>query len=219
MEEKFPSSIKMINSINFKIKEFFLLFIIIPVLFALDFYWVYKAIIGISGFIYVVYVLLKIEGKQFKISKELDWNTFLKKLLLRFLWIVIATSLFVYFTDEELLFKVFVSNWRKWLMFTIMYIVFSVYPQEIIFRTFFFERYSELFPKKSVIVFLNATIFALAHVFYRNALVVAITFVGGWLFARTFYRTGSTLMVTIEHIIFGSWLYLIGMGGALGFPD
>ena len=209
----------MISSFRYKINEFFLLFIILPVLFALDFSWWLKAFIGVSGFIYVVYVLLKIEGKKFKVAPNLDWNTFIRKTLLRFLWIVIVTSLFVYFTNDDMLFKVLFSNWKKWLMYTIMYMLFSVYPQELIFRTFFFQRYTSLFPKKSLIVFLNATIFALAHVFYKNALVVVITFIGGWLFARTFYRTQSTLMVTIEHIIFGSWLYIIGMGSMLGFPD
>lgn len=208
-----------IKSYRFKVYEFFLLFIIIPVFFALDFSWAIKAFVGISGFIYVVYVLLKIEGEKFEIASNLDWNLFLRKLALRFLWIVIATSLFVYFTDEDLLFKVVFSNWKKWLMYTVIYMIFSVYPQELIFRTFFFKRYDELFPKKSLLIFLNAIIFSLAHVFYKNAIVVVITLIGGWLFARTFYRTNSTLMVTIEHILFGSWIYIIGMGGMLGFPD
>lgn len=207
------------TSIGYKISEFFLLFIIVPVLFALEFSWFIKAFIGVSGFIYVVYVLIKIEGKKFRLDPTLDWNLFFKKTALRFMWIVIVTSLFVYFTNEDQLFKVVFTNWKKWLMYTIIYMIFSVYPQEIIFRTFFFERYSSLFAKKNFIIFINAIIFSLAHIFYRNILVLAITLVGGWLFARTFYRTGSTIMVTIEHIIYGSWLYIIGMGGMLGFPD
>ena len=53
---------------------------------------------------------------------------------------------------------------------------------------------------------------------FKNSLVLALTFLGGLLFAFTFYKTKSTLMVSIEHAIYGCWLFTVGMGSMLGFP-
>jgi len=46
-----------------------------------------------------------------------------------------------------------------------------------------------------------------------------LTFVGGILFALTFQKTKSTLLVSIEHAIYGCWLFTVGMGEMLGFPS
>lgn len=48
---------------------------------------------------------------------------------------------------------------------------------------------------------------------------MVLTFVGGLLFAFTFQKTKSTLLVTVEHAIYGSWLFTVGMGNMLGFPS
>ena len=100
-----------------------------------------------------------------------------------------------------------------------MYSFFSVYPQELIYRTFYFQRYEMLFKNRAIFIFVNAVIFSLAHMFLRNSLVLLLTFLGGILFAITFHRTRSTLLVSIEHIIYGSWLFTVGMGEMLAFPS
>jgi hypothetical protein len=46
-----------------------------------------------------------------------------------------------------------------------------------------------------------------------------LTFIGGILFAFTFKKTKSTLLVSIEHAIYGCWLFTVGMGEMLGFPS
>ena len=65
----------------------------------------------------------------------------------------------------------------------------------------------------------NAALFSLAHIFFKNTLVMILTFIGGILFALTFKKTKSTLLVSIEHAIYGSWLFTVGMGEMLGFPN
>jgi membrane protease YdiL (CAAX protease family) len=49
--------------------------------------------------------------------------------------------------------------------------------------------------------------------------VLAFTFIGGILFAYTYQKTKSTLLVSIEHAIYGCWLFTVGMGTMLGFPS
>jgi len=59
--------------------ELFLLFVGIPISFVLEFpIWI-KLILGVLGFGYVVFVLLRIEKNQFKISNNLNWKQFWKQ--------------------------------------------------------------------------------------------------------------------------------------------
>ncbi len=128
------------------------------------------------------------------------------------------TSLFVWLTDSQSLFNVLLNKPKLWLFILFVYSFFSVYPQEIIYRTFYFERYKALFKNDSLFIFVNAIIFSLGHIFFKNSLVIILTFLGGLLFAITYIKTKSTLLVSIEHAVYGCWLFTIGMGGMLGFP-
>ena len=91
-------------------------------------------------------------------------------------------------------------------------------PQEIIYRTFFFERYASLVDNKWLFIFINAILFSLAHLFLKSPLVQIITFIGGLLFAFTYLKTRSTILVSIEHALYGCWLFTVGMGEMLAFP-
>ncbi|MGZ0014763.1 CPBP family intramembrane glutamic endopeptidase [Yeosuana sp. AK3] len=129
------------------------------------------------------------------------------------------TVVFVWFTNKDVFFNVLINKPILWGFIVFVYSVFSVYPQEIIYRTFFFKRYNILFKNKYQLLFINALVFSLAHIFFRNILVLVLTFLGGLLFAFTYKKTNSTLLVTIEHAIYGSWLFTVGMGAMLGFPS
>ena len=203
----------------YKLIEFFLIFILIPVSFTISFpIWI-KMSVGLLGFFYVIYVLRKVEKNQFKIAQNLNWKQFWKQTLLKLISIIIITTLFVYFTNQSSLFIVLLNKPLVWLAILFIYSLFSVYPQELIFRTFYFQRYQLLFKNKNLFLFINAIVFSLAHLFFRNSLVIVLTFLGGLLFAFTFNKTKSTLLVSVEHAIYGCWLFTVGMGEMLGFPS
>jgi len=206
------------QSKHYKLTEFFLIFFIAPISFVLNFSIWLKLSIGLIGFVYIIFVLLKVEKNKFKIAKNLDWTDFWKRTTLLLVGIALITSAFVWLTDRPQLFSVMLNNMLFWLFILLFYSLFSVYPQELIYRTFYFQRYEELFRNKNLLLFVNAIVFSLGHIFFRNALVMIITFLGGLLFALTYYRTKSTLLVSIEHAIYGCWLFTVGMGGMLGFP-
>tara|TARA_R110002050_G_scaffold100607_2_gene208389 strand:- start:37059 stop:37721 length:663 start_codon:yes stop_codon:yes gene_type:complete len=206
------------NSVFYKSIEFFIIFILIPVSYSLSYSAYLKLTLGFLGFLYIIYVLLKVEKEKFKISPHLNWNRFWKETIIRLLLIAFLTTLFVWLNDTESLFEVVINKPAMWFKFLLIYSFFSVYPQELLYRTFFFKRYKMLFKSKSFFFFVNAIVFSLAHLFFKNTLVLILTFLGGLLFALTFKKTGSTLLVSIEHAIYGSWLFTVGMGGMLGFP-
>lgn len=203
----------------YKLIEFFVAFIVVPISFVLEYPVLFKMVIGVSGFLYILFVLQRVENNQFKIAKDLNWKLFWNQILLKLLAIIILTTIYVWWFDKTNLFSAVLNKPLLWLAILFIYSVFSVYPQELIFRTFFFQRYEGLFKSKALFIFINAIVFSLAHLFFRNTLVLAITFLGGLLFGLTFYKTKSTLFVTIEHAIYGCWLFTVGMGNMLWFPS
>lgn len=207
------------QSTVYKLSEFFIIFILIPVSFAVSYpIWI-KMILGIVGFLYVIFVLLRVEKNTFKIASNINWKTFRKHILIQLLIIVMLTVIYMWFIDRDNLFIVLMNKPLFWCMILFIYSFFSVYPQELIYRTFFFQRYRALFKSETLFIVLNASVFSLAHIFFRNGLVMIMTFIGGILFALTFKKTKSTLLVSIEHAIYGCWLFTVGMGEMLGFPS
>ena len=206
------------QSNRFKIIEFFVAFILIPVSFVFDYSHSLKLVVGCLGFLYVVFVLLKVEKQKFQISKTIKWTRFWRVTVTKLISIGLITTFYVWLTQPKSLFSVLINKPLVWLLILFIYAVFSVYPQELIYRTFFFKRYRNFFKNEKVLIFINAAVFSLGHLFFRNMLVVVLTFLGGILFAFTFNKTKSTLLVSIEHGLYGCWLFTVGIGGMLGFP-
>jgi len=207
------------QSIRYKLIELIIIFILVPVSFIFDYPPALKLIIGALGFAYILYILFKVEKNTFKIRKDIDWKYFWKSTLVKFFLIAIITILFVWFTDAKNLFNVVINKPKLWILILLFYSIFSVYPQELLYRTFFFKRYQPIFKNEKVFILVNALLFSMAHLLFKNTLVLVLTFIGGILFAFTFLKTKSTFLVSIEHSIYGCWLFTVGMGSMLGFPS
>jgi membrane protease YdiL (CAAX protease family) len=207
------------QSTRYKSLELLIIFVLIPLSFAFSYAPILKLIIGVSGFTYIIYVLFKIEKIKIRIEKNINWTTFWRSTLIKLSIIIVITSLFVWLTDAQSLFVVMLNKPKLWVLILFFYSFFSVYPQELLYRTFFFQRYENLFKNERLFILVNALLFSLAHLFFKNTLVLLLTFVGGVLFAITFKKTKSTVLVSIEHSIYGCWLFTVGMGNMLGFPS
>ncbi|WP_142785792.1 CPBP family intramembrane glutamic endopeptidase [Changchengzhania lutea] len=206
------------KTLTYRGLEFLIIFILLPVSFTINYsIWV-KLLLGVFGFVYIIFVLLKVHNIKFKVAPHLNWKAFWKHTLFKGIVIATITIIFVWITDKSLLFHVVWNKPMLWVIIVVLYSVFSVYPQELIYRTFFFERYRSVFKSDDLFIFINALVFALAHVLFKNVLVLILTFFGGLLFAITYRKTQSTLLVSIEHAIYGSCLFTVGMGEMLGFP-
>jgi membrane protease YdiL (CAAX protease family) len=100
-----------------------------------------------------------------------------------------------------------------WLAIALLYPVLSVYPQEIMFRAFFFHRYADLLGRPAVRIAVNAALFGWAHVIVHNNMAVLLATAGGILFASTYERSRSLLLVTVEHALYGVFVFTVGLGG------
>ena len=198
--------------------EFFLLFIFLPLSLLLPFSSKIKTASIVIAFAYLLVVLFKSKTIKFKIERSIHWATFLKITALKLIVIAILTTGYVFVMQPSSLFCVPLSNPALWVTILLVYSFLSVWPQEIIYRTFFFNRYGHFFNDKRLLILVNAIVFSLAHLLLRNALVIVLTFIGGLLFAYTFKKTKSTTLVSIEHALYGNWLFTVGMGQMFAFP-
>lgn len=150
-------------------------------------------------------------------SPALLWNSQaaraqLPSILLCFLVCAALVWLAVRLIAPDLLFSFVRATPGFWALVMILYPVLSVYPQGIIYRSFLMHRYASLFPSQLVLIVVSAAAFAFMHIIFRNPLAVTLTFAGGLLFAWRYKVTGSLFTSSLEHALYGCWLFTIGLG-------
>jgi membrane protease YdiL (CAAX protease family) len=99
-----------------------------------------------------------------------------------------------------------------WFLFMIIYPLLAAYPQEIIFRMFFIERYRPLFTSNWSLVVFSGTSFGLAHIIYGNWIAPLFAGLGGVLFAYHYLSSRSVLAAAIEHGLWGCIIFTSGIG-------
>lgn len=93
-----------------------------------------------------------------------------------------------------------------------LYPFLSAWPQEFMYRTYFFSRYERLFPGRLAMVGASAASFSLLHVIYDNGVAVAGSLAGGLLFAAVYARTRNIVYPWIEHTVYGLAVFASGFG-------
>ncbi len=129
-----------------------------------------------------------------------------------FLVSAVALWLAVHIFAPELLFNLIKTHPRLWALIMVLYPVLSVYPQGILYRSFLMHRYAEFFPSRLGLILASAVAFAFMHLIFRNPLAIGLTFLGGLLFAWRYDATSSLLTSSLEHTLYGCWLFTLGLG-------
>ncbi|XAM00580.1 CPBP family glutamic-type intramembrane protease [Phycisphaeraceae bacterium D3-23] len=99
-----------------------------------------------------------------------------------------------------------------WGIIMLAYPWFSVFPQNLIYRAFFCQRYAPVLGTGWAMILLNAVLFSFGHVMFGNWVVLGLTLLGGALFTRTYLKHQSLLLATIEHALYGSFCFSVGIG-------
>ncbi len=123
---------------------------------------------------------------------------------------LVAAAVAVVF--PEYLFGLIASRPSLWAKIMVLYPFTSVLAQEFMYRAFFFHRYGPLFSNRWVLIGVNAIVFAIGHVLFRNWIAVGGTFAAGLLLAWRYERTRSFWAVWIEHVLWGWLVFTIGLG-------
>lgn len=100
-----------------------------------------------------------------------------------------------------------------WLSVLALYPLLSALPQEVMYRAFFFHRYGDLFPTPAARIGASALLFGFAHVLVHNSLAVLLATAAGALISITWHRSRSLLLVSVEHSLYGAFVFTAGVGG------
>jgi hypothetical protein len=155
---------------------------------------------------------------HYQISLSQEWNLAalnreeLARIMLRFVPFAVALTAFTWFMKPEQLFIIPQSNIQLWFAILIFYPLLSVFPQELIYRSYFFKRYL-IWPVGSMQrVVLNAFAFGWLHIVLHNWVAVVFSAIGSLLFTQTYQRTKSLAAVCFEHSLYGCYIFTVGLG-------
>lgn len=200
------------------IVEMLLLFAGIPLVFLVPIAMEIKLTLFLVALIYVVLIAVIERKKKVFQTRNCNQIVVFQKILLRLLIIVVGTITVLYFTNKEDLFNVISTKPMLWLTFSGVYLLGSVIPQELLYRTFFVKRYQTIFSNEITLIIANALLFSFGHIWFQSFIVLAFTFIGGILFIKTYLHSKSIIIVMIEHALYGIWLYTVGYGELFMFP-
>ena len=194
------------------------IFIGVPLLLLGDFVPRPKIIALLAVCIACLALLLRdktFDRSRFGLSGFRNWRT----LSIRFAVIASCLVLYIVLVEPGNVLAILRHNPSLWALIMIVYPVFSVVPQEIIYRAFYFHRYSSLFAHEKVGIVVNAALFAFAHILFRNWVAIIGSFVAGLLWATTYLESRSLLVVSIEHALYGNFVFTLGIGYYFYAPD
>lgn len=135
-----------------------------------------------------------------------------RRVLLTFAAGAILLSIYTAQVEPELLLELPREKPWLWLAILFFYPLLSVVPQELVFRVFLLRRYRDLLPSPEARILVSALLFGFAHIVYGNTLSILLSTAGGFLFGLTYHRTRSIWLVSLEHALYGIFLFTIGLG-------
>lgn len=198
---------KTLNTKWYQTLELIAWFIILPLTYLFDLVSISKLLPLIALFLYCI--ILLIINKRIALIKwklQANWNL----IIVRFLLVCTVVVLFItFFTKNALLADL--ENNKKLFWMIPVYPFLSAFPQELIFREFFFSRYEHLFKNPTVLLIVNIILFSFAHIYFSNWIVIVSTLLVGTIFALTYLKTKSLLAVTLEHSLYGLMILSSGM--------
>ncbi|MEM7546859.1 MAG: type II CAAX endopeptidase family protein [Pseudomonadota bacterium] len=201
--------------------EFTALFIGVPIIMA--------ATLGLYPLFPVIISLAILSGVLLQFTPGWQWSMLWRgpvlgewRLIALYFLATLATCLAVVFTLIPYRFLEFPLNRPElWIMVVLLYPIFSALPQELIFRSLFFERYGDLFPGKWAAIAANGFVFGFGHLFFDNWVTIAMTGIGGAIMGWAYLRHRSVGLAWVLHSLAGQLIFTIGLGvyfyhGAIG---
>lgn len=193
--------------------EFSLLFFGIPLFIFLDKDFLHPSILVLPVLVFV-FLLLK-SNTDFMWRELFKWGIPSSVLIQNGLIVILSFVLmlgYVMIFDREHLFDLPRTHPWIYLAMCLFYPVFSAFGQEVIYRTFLFRRYGNLFGKESLCILFSGISFSFLHIVYYDPVSMILTFMGGIWFARIYQQTRSVLFAAVLHGVMGIIVFGVGLG-------
>ncbi len=195
--------------------EWGIIYLLLPVMLAL---FMVKGVL-FAALWFLAIILLVVFYKRTKLPLKpilFNFHTIPKDawrpMLSRFAVCAFLMTAFTYLYVPERLFQFPSEKPLLWLMVMVFYPILSVFPQEVMYRLFFFERYQSLFPNSTRMIAASAVAFAMGHVMFNNWVAIILSLIGGAIFAHTYHKHQHFGLLWVEHALYGCFLFTIGLG-------
>jgi membrane protease YdiL (CAAX protease family) len=197
----------------FLLIEFLLIFFLLPSALLVIPFKIPKIPILLTVTIICAWLLWRdplFDRSRFRLPEH--FTPFLKRVVIKAVIVAILLIMGLLTVAPEKIFNFPLSKTGHWLLFMILYPFLSALPQELIYRAFFFHRYQPLFSGEGQMALASVTAFSFMHIIFGNAIAPLLTIPGGYLFCRTYARTGSLPAAAIEHAAYGNIVFTVGLG-------
>ena len=110
--------------------------------------------------------------------------------------IFLIISIIILFGDDFFIKDLDLTKYYFAPVLLLFYLLFSVIPQEIIFRFLFFYKYKDYFNKFEILL-LNSLVFSFCHLIYFDIYILLFSFFGNLLFTFNYIKNKSLLVVIV----------------------
>jgi membrane protease YdiL (CAAX protease family) len=200
-----------------KITELIAIYIGLPLLYWFDYIPLHKAIPLFLVFLIYLFILIKhkkFNRKIFWFNSFKNWTQMFKRVTVFFVLSVIAVIIFM----PENLFIIPRTNPLLFTLIFIFYPIWSAYPQELIYRAYFYHRFSSVFKNERLLIIINALLFSFSHMIFNNWIAIVLTFFGSLLFSYIYKKSNSLMVTFMEHALYGNIIFTVGLGKYFYLP-
>jgi membrane protease YdiL (CAAX protease family) len=192
------------------LSEFLLLFTAVPALILfLRERWLMIALLW--GGSILAYIYLRMSRRPDE-GPRVPFRDMIKRVLARFAVIAPVVTILVWALAPEDFLSFPRENPRIWILVMTLYPLLSVWPQEVLYRALIYKRYAPVFGEGRGYVIASALAFGYMHIIFLNWIAVAMTLVGGYIFADNYRKGRSLALVSMEHALYGCLVLPSGSG-------
>ena len=173
---------------------------------------VFAALWGIG--LYALQVLMRMPGFSFhKLWHGEGWTmTARRHALVRFLILAGLLTLLTVMLLPEKFMRFPLDHFSLWLAVMALYPLLSVVPQELLFRSYFFKRYTNITGENMGAILINGVLFGFSHITFNNWIAPICGTLAGIILANSYRQHHSLKWAVIEHSFYGCWVFTIGFG-------
>ena len=196
--------------------EFVILFAGVPILMAVFFEDIQRnrALFGTVWVLAAVAAILLWRTPGWSFSKLWKGPVLSEWRIILIFWVLTALTCtaFVFAINPNLFLIIPTQRPELWILIMVAYPILSAWPQEVIFRSLFFERYGGLFSSTTMLLIMNGAVFGFGHLFYMNWITITMTAVGGAIMGWAYLRHRSMTLAWVLHMLAGQLVFTIGLG-------
>ena len=184
---------------------------LIEIFFITFFFFIFIILFQLQSFVIVILLVATlIISLRFK-NDIIEIILPKKKHFLYFIFfdIFLIISMIILYGDDFFLKDLDLTKYYFTSVLLLSYLLFSVIPQEIIFRFLFFYKYKDYFNKFEILL-LNSLVFSFCHLIYFDIYILLFSFLGNLLFTLNYMKNKSLLVVIVEHFLLGQTLIILG---------